>query len=316
MFSVSLRLLILASLCYQGVTHSLEQRNIPSTLSHGDEATSLSVGLARRMSSDSTRGRNDEDDDAVSVDGVQLVQCSANLREFASYISVAFDGNEENFDNCEKSLLERGFINTYRFLMGQRCDGFFRTIDDDDVKLNIRPMWMSKRRRDLQGVNATENSVPYGSSFFDVRANCRNCPVTDAGSFNLFNDAFRRLMMVKAADTGNGHGNILQNQEEKNKERHLQNYDSSYEDDDDHYTGQPMDTCECPAGTVAEQGDDYFAGQEPEIGPDAPDIETFRRTYNGLIEYLRDKCLIYSVSEATNMEEFARPPQRPRYNVK
>ena len=289
------------------------EEDISSSVISRSEEYSPSFLTSRRLPSES-EDEYDDVGDTAQADGVQLVQCSAELRQFASYVGVVFDGNEEDLDKCERRRLEQGFVSTYRFLAGQRCDGFFRTINDGDVKLNKRPAWLSRRLQGTNngGVNATSNSVPYGSSFFEVNASCRNCPVTDSGKFGLFNDAFRRLMLVEAADTGNGYSNIVEGRDGYNSARNLEYYDTSYEDDDDdHYYKEPMDTCECPAGTAVEEGDDYYRKQPRPPSPDAPGIEEFRKAYNRYIEHLSESCSIYSISKVKTLEEFDSPPQRP-----
>jgi Fe-S cluster biogenesis protein NfuA len=44
-------------------------------------------------------------------------------------------------------------------------------------------------------MNATNTTVVY----VNVTGRCRNCPVTESGSFTLFEDAFRRLSYSEQA---------------------------------------------------------------------------------------------------------------------
>ena len=131
---------------------------------------------------------------------------SVNPRIFPiqSYVAVEFNGREEVLNNCEKELLEEGFVKVYAKVQAESCDPFRRTVES--ANLNVKPGcsqdgnynhynyrgYRDRGHRQLQ----QGSSVPDGSAFYNVAGTCRDCPVSESGGFPIFDDSFRRRRLA------------------------------------------------------------------------------------------------------------------------
>jgi len=167
-----------------------------------------------------------EEDEADIEEIVELntVQCSSNISQFKSSVVVALDGNVEGLNNTEKTALEKAFVDSYNDLSLTKCDLYHRNV----VAVKIIPASLvgstAGGRRHLQTVangtsgvpmigstetsqvgsgpangNTTTSSSPTSNvALYEVIAECRECPVTDSGTFDLFDQGFRRSLLQQS----------------------------------------------------------------------------------------------------------------------
>lgn len=165
------------------------------------------------------------------LEELQYVQCSSNIQSFQSFVYVDVVLFKEKTPSEEEvKALEDSFIETYNRLAFEACDPFFRTITE--AKLNLfldndnggAPKRYGLRGRQLQ-VDATTTTrlwgnltnattahttapstsesttsptpVPLqGTALFNVSGTCRNCSVSQQGSFPLFDETFEPLSLL------------------------------------------------------------------------------------------------------------------------
>ena len=155
---------------------------------------------------------------ADRLEEAKKVQCGATLQNFTTEVFSDLRVNTTSLTREEVRLLEQAFADTYNRVAYQTCDGLFRTISN--VELRVAPVGGRPSRR-LQEVNSTvnaqyslsnstfNNTINVNSTtannynyttggtedgrhseivptLFAVVGECRECPVTQAGTFNLF----------------------------------------------------------------------------------------------------------------------------------
>lgn len=179
-----------------------------------------------------------------------------------------------SFLRCFGSL--KTFKDSYNGLSFGLCDNLFRSVVD--VSLDSKPSGSVNFRRHLQsaetlGIGAAANgtflngtflngtlgnqtiansSVPLNetnvdrNTVFTITGQCRGCPITDSGYFNLFDDAFRRRRKLKVS--ASSHSSL---------QRKLQN---------------DLGLCVCPIGV------------EPDEEDTGPSAEEFLEIFNTKIE--------------------------------
>ena len=161
----------------------------------------------------------------TSVQPLQPVNCSENVRQFTSFLYADFNLSGRALLPREIQAVEEAVKETYNYLAFSSCDSHFRTIQN--VSLQAAPeAGQEEHRRSLtellQSSNSTFNlttttMAPTSNvnttddgheetlrgTALRITGECRNCPVTDAGSFALFDQMFRRtLSQMTSAKTG------------------------------------------------------------------------------------------------------------------
>ena len=114
------------------------------------------------------------------------------------------------------------FQDSYNQLSFARCDSYFRNVLD--VTVVPASFQQATGRRQLQdqdpgntangfaNISSTADvSTSSDAALFQVVAECRDCQVTDAGTFQLFDDSFRRAL-GKLRTPSPGVGRQLQSQ--------------------------------------------------------------------------------------------------------
>ena len=106
-------------------------------------------------------------------------------------------------------------METYNQLRFLTCDRYFRTVTDVELKISHARVTNSNRRRLVDLFDTTEfsanssdvnQSIPFDvnstinaplqelvAASFSVMGECRSCPVSDSGTFHLFDETFRVL---------------------------------------------------------------------------------------------------------------------------
>jgi hypothetical protein len=160
---------------------------------------------------------------------VTEVNCSSKKTRFHSAIYVELDIELETLTSDEKAAIEESFLESYNALTFSTCDAFFRELlEVQIVPSQIRRRDLLSSRRSLQEsnttgmtsneTNATESNTigmtsnetnvtdaPLSESeiqvmeerfpaVFSVRGTCRNCPVSENGNYQLFDDVLSDMM--------------------------------------------------------------------------------------------------------------------------
>ena len=203
---------------------------------------------------------------------VKEVQCSANISQFKSQVVVALDGDVGQLTQNEKAALEGAFRESYNALQLQACDLYHRSI----LAVNIVPtsVKVSEGARRLQAGNSTSNVSPRANAaLFQVIGSCRDCPITDSGTFETFDDSFRRTLVD---NTRKRHRLLLD-------DRELQLQPSA---NDTVTTGGG---CICPIDL------------DP-IRPDAPTEDEFQSAFDQAVTILNKEGVVTSVNGVSDIE--------------
>jgi len=154
----------------------------------------------------------------------QQVLCDGELQNFTSTVFV--DLSVKELGSTQTAILENAFKSSYNELTFSRCDGYHRrvagvslqledsadpfieqrSLQDDELDLgmfgnitNITVANNSTLPNDTYFANATVAPLPPSrAAVFSITGSCRGCPVSDAGSFTLFDEAFRRERSLKS----------------------------------------------------------------------------------------------------------------------
>jgi hypothetical protein len=207
---------------------------------------------------------------ASAVQESKEVDCGTKSNVFTTTVFATSLIKPKELNDERKRELEAAFQESYNFLAFRMCDGNSRSIqqvqlDPSTSVPNLAASVLDRqqiRRMQTESIlnitNATNSEVaispPDNTSLppkyeaeeedsastvvFSVTGQCRNCAVADAGSFTLFDDAFRRSL---GAQTGmQPQGSLV----DFNLERILQ---------------VNKDTCLCPMGTEPGNKVDYLS---------------------------------------------------------
>ena len=227
-----------------------------------------------------------------AVEGVLESNCPSEPTEWITTVFADFDGRPSLLANTEIAALEAGFKDNYNEPAFDGCDAYFRVIQE------VRLIPGITRRRSLQGtstgsaVNSTDvvdlqSELP---SIFLVAGQCRNCPVTNAGTFSMFDDAFRLRQLIQAdrevmraqyydsvaeTKTTADFTDFMSGRADKNKnQRRLQ------------------EDCSCAPGT------------EPSA-PYAPTAADFAASYNVKIADLKNQGIVTNINGVLALQEVA-----------
>lgn len=209
---------------------------------------------------------------------VKQVECSDTVNQFASKIAVDLEGSLELLSKREKIALEVAFRDAYNDLSFSRCDSFHRSI----LAVDILPTSVqSVGRRQLQSqspiFNPNTTTVTLKkptTALFSVVGECRNCPVTEAGTFALFDDSIRRSLMSSEAFRKH---HVFISADSNIDPRHLQS---------------KLSGCLCPSNLSPDE-------------PDAPTEDEFVVGYDSAVRQLNQEGLV-SVSGVSDIESCER----------
>lgn len=190
----------------------------PAGVSPGQQNDKLSAEEFRAVFNDQVlkESVNSALDESVTVSVEVLaegeeVECNATQQLFTTEVFSDLRLNLSSLTREETRLLEKTFQRTYNNLAFSICDGNFRAVDS--VKLRIgQPGLVFGPRRLQEGNftvsfgntsvdNITATAVPLKdrhtttSTIFSITGSCRNCQVSQSGTFNLFDDTFRRSLV-------------------------------------------------------------------------------------------------------------------------
>ena len=151
----------------------------------------------------------------ASNDTLVSVSCPDDVKTFEAGTIMVFEGRSELLSPDELVAFHPVFEDVYNTLAETSCDSFFRrivnltmvgmkVIGSSDDSTNVMNMSSSVNRggrgRQLQ-VNST-NSTSEASGFevtYEVRGTCRGCTLTSAGSFDIYDETFRRMLRQRPA---------------------------------------------------------------------------------------------------------------------
>lgn len=203
---------------------------------------------------------------------VKEVQCSANISQFKSQVVVALDGDVGQLTQDEKAALQGAFKESYNALQLQSCDLYHRSILAVDIVPSSVKASAGARR--LQAANATSNVFPRtNAALFQVIGSCRDCPITDAASFDFFDDSFRRTLV----------DNTLKRRRLLFDDRELLLQPSATD------AGTTEGGCICPIDL------------DP-IRPDAPTEDEFRSAFDQAVTLLNKQGVVTSVEGVSDIE--------------
>ena len=227
----------------------------------------------RSRSKGSGKGKgNGSSRSSCNEEGLEEILCSANIEEFGSAVLVSFVGEPEFLTGPEQFALEESFENVYNELTFANCDGYFRQVESADLFVSDGRRRQRQRYLQTSSANAT--------SSYSVVGTCRDCPISSAGSFSLFDDAFRRRELSITTDK-NANKDWM---EAPLRIRRKQ---------------QQLDVCTCP-----DQGlERRLQLQQSDLEPDAPTEEEFLDALNQDIERLVDEGVIRNIESIDTLEE-------------
>ena len=141
---------------------------------------------------------------------VKSVECSEEVSQFTATVFVGLQGDLTRVTDDEKRVLETTFQDQYNEISFSRCDSFFRQLLDVTLVPASVQTGDARRLEDAQGnstktkqatlplfvdnVTSTEVASEDDLALYRVIGECRDCPVTDSGTFALFDDSFRRAL--------------------------------------------------------------------------------------------------------------------------
>ena len=176
----------------------------------------------------------------VTAATLQTVECPSTLRTFTAVTEMVFEGRTDFLSIPEGNTFTREFVGVYNGLTESSCDRYFRRIgtvklvnmtntagDFMDLKMrqeqaeafrlqqeqqqllndidssNITDTTSNNTgRRRLQDINGTDVDVPRINMIYEVQGTCRDCPLTRVGSFDLYDETFRRQLERTSGSSG------------------------------------------------------------------------------------------------------------------
>ncbi|CAB9520924.1 Protein of unknown function (DUF3494) [Seminavis robusta] len=183
----------------QGPTAGIFQSLLNQQVADLQEEESLPPPVSGYSSKNSTL-TNIQELTVENVIEVHPVDCGGNVTNFQSAVYTGLRVNEGSLDGIEKGDIEQGFRALYNDLSFTGCDGFFRTVTKVELVVGEIVGYQGDLRRlqvDGNGTlpsNTTNATAVTEPTVFLVTGQCRNCPVTRSGSFQLFDDGFRRAL--------------------------------------------------------------------------------------------------------------------------
>lgn len=144
---------------------------------------------------------------------LSYVECPDDVQTFTALTDMIFEGRSGPPSDTEELTLRLGLRNVYNTISEENCDSFFRRISNLTMKgmgmggpeIGMASNITSVNRmggRSLQqnftvsNVNTTED-VSLLRMTYEVVGTCRGCALTEGGSFDLYDEAFRRLLRVR-----------------------------------------------------------------------------------------------------------------------
>jgi len=215
--------------------------------------------------------------------------------EWISAVYADFEGSPNLLESDEIFALETGFSDTYNQFLSEGCDEYFRGIE------SVRLIPGITRRR-LQGTatgSATgssqavnlQNRVP---SVYLVKGKCRNCPISRGGTFNMFDDAFRRMLLQGDEETLRSffESSQLEAQTASEFVSNLKGFKSGGASGGKQQRELQLleEDCTCPLGASPE-------------GPDAPSSSEFTESYNQKIVELKNQGAVRSIDSVLQVQE-------------
>lgn len=151
---------------------------------------------------------------AKATDNTTLayVECPDDVQTFTALTEMVFEGRSGPPSDAEETVLRLGLRNVYNTISEENCDSFFRRISNltmigmsgmaggMEMDSNITSVnRMGGMGRLLQqnftvGTINTTDDVSLVRMSYEVVGTCRGCALTQAGSFDLYDEAFRRLL--------------------------------------------------------------------------------------------------------------------------
>lgn len=217
--------------------------------------------------------------------------CPGEATEWVTSVYADFEGKPSLLQSGEIAALESGFIDNYNELIFDGCDEYFRSIE----QVTLVPG--RSKRRSLQGsstgsaVNSTDvvdlqSELP---SVYMVSGTCRNCPVTQSGTFNMFDDAFRLRNLMELGDRESIRSHYhAQISEVKSVAEFMSFMSLSSIDAKQHR--QLQQNCACAPGTTSSE-------------PFAPTAAVFTDAYNVRITDFRNQGLVTNINSVLDLQE-------------
>jgi hypothetical protein len=117
---------------------------------------------------------------------VESVQCDADMVRLISDVAVNFNGNPDFVNDLDEIALETSFVKSYNGAAGQKCDVFFRSVQDAKIQDVV------ERKRELRRQLVRRPNITFNFSFlFRIIFTCRGCP---SGTPLFGNDGGRRVL--------------------------------------------------------------------------------------------------------------------------
>jgi Fe-S cluster biogenesis protein NfuA len=130
---------------------------------------------------------------------VKQVECSKDVRQFSSFVSIGLQGDITRLTENEKVVLEQTFQDVFNGISFSRCDSLFRSIVNVTLVAAPSSTQLAGRRQlsnntafDMNGTSSAQDK--FSEAFVQVSGECRGCEVSESGTFGLFDDAFRRTL--------------------------------------------------------------------------------------------------------------------------
>lgn len=143
---------------------------------------------------------------------LESVVCPDDVQIFTARTVMVFEGRSEHPSVHEEMTLMGGLQRVYNTIAETSCDSFFRRISNLTM-IGMGPMQMmhvDSNTSETTSVNrgggrmlqnstgninrTTSGDVPLFRMTYEVVGTCRGCALTESGSFDLYDEAFRRLL--------------------------------------------------------------------------------------------------------------------------
>lgn len=129
---------------------------------------------------------------------LQTIPCGGSVKTFSSFVCIDFNvlsSQGQNWDVAERELelaaMEEAFVQAHSKMTFGSCDRHFRTVLNVVLDLDLE-----------KEILADGEDTMRGTATFAAEANCKNCTVSDTGSFPLFDGKASTEFLSKLTQCG------------------------------------------------------------------------------------------------------------------
>jgi hypothetical protein len=127
------------------------------------------------------------------------VSCPSTITEFTALTEMVLEGRNDFLTEEEGNALRVKFPNIYNDLTTSNCDSYFRRLSNITMVNATNYLGEMRaheesgmRKLQVSNVNASSPRNAGISMVYEVAGTCRDCPITQTGAFELYDDSLRR----------------------------------------------------------------------------------------------------------------------------